>query len=96
MFFYIAIKDFGTFFARIPTFSINITPSISRKGKCLDNACVESFFGQFKSELFHLRYFCTKREVICAVQKYIRFYNTEQFQAKLNNLTPVEYHRQAA
>jgi putative transposase len=31
-----------------------ITPSMSRKGKCFDNACIEGFFVYFKTEAFHL------------------------------------------
>lgn len=32
----------------------NLTPSMSRKGTCLDNACAEGFFSHFKSEAFIL------------------------------------------
>ena len=28
-----------------------ITPSMSRRGNCLDNACIENFFGMLKTEL---------------------------------------------
>ncbi len=31
-----------------------ITQSMSRKGNCLDNAAMESFFGTLKSEYFYL------------------------------------------
>ena len=30
-----------------------VTQSMSRKGNCLDNAAMESFFGTLKSEFFH-------------------------------------------
>ncbi len=33
----------------------NIVPSMSRKGNCLDNAPMESFFGTLKSECFYLQ-----------------------------------------
>ncbi|MFC7441827.1 IS3 family transposase [Laceyella putida] len=69
----------------------NITASMSRKGNCLDNACIESFFSHLKSELMYLRSFKTADEVKQAIDRYIHFYNNNRFQAKLNNLSPVQY-----
>jgi transposase InsO family protein len=34
-----------------------VTQSMSRKGNCLDNAAMESFFGTLKSEFFYLNKF---------------------------------------
>lgn len=68
--------------------------SMSRKGNCWDNACIESFFSHFKSEYFNLYSFRTAADVKFAVQKYIRFYNHQRFQKKLNNLSPYEYRTQ--
>jgi transposase InsO family protein len=68
-----------------------IVPSMSRKGNCLDNACVENFFGHLKSELMYLSVFNNNQQVIKAIKKYIRFYNHDRFQKKLNNLSPIEY-----
>jgi transposase InsO family protein len=70
--------------------------SMSRKGKCLDNACMESFFGHLKAECIYLRSFESEEAIITAIHEYIRFYNYERFQAKLNNLSPVEYRIKAA
>lgn len=70
---------------------LNMKVSMSRKANCWDNACIESFFGHLKSELMYINNFRTKELVIKAVQGYIHFYNTERFQKKLNNLTPLEY-----
>ncbi|WP_425265913.1 IS3 family transposase [Anoxybacillus pushchinoensis] len=67
--------------------------SMSRKGNCLDNACMENFFSHFKEECFHLYSFRTAEEVKDAVHKYIRFYNHQRFQ---KNLSPYEYRTQAA
>jgi len=74
----------------------NIKASMSRKGNCLDNACMENFFSHFKAECFHLYSFRTAEEVKDAVHQYIRFYNHQRFQKKLNNLSPYEYGTQAA
>lgn len=60
----------------------NIKASMSRKGNCLDNACMENFFSHFKAECFHLYSFRTAEEVKDAVHKYIRFYNHQRFQKK--------------
>lgn len=71
-------------------------PSMSRKGNCWDNACMENFFSHFKSECFYLYSFRTSEEVKDAVNKYIRFYNHQRFQRKLNNLSPYKYRNQVA
>ncbi|RUT48371.1 hypothetical protein EJP82_00005, partial [Paenibacillus anaericanus] len=34
--------------------------------------------------------------LISAIHEYIRFYNYDRFQKKLNNLSPVEYRTKAA
>ncbi|MED4718804.1 IS3 family transposase [Bacillus badius] len=70
-------------------------PSMSRRGNCWDNACMESFFSHFKSECFNLYFFRSAAEVKFAVQQYIRFYNHQRFQKKLNNLSPYKYRTQA-
>ncbi|GAA0414928.1 hypothetical protein GCM10008934_02240 [Virgibacillus salarius] len=70
--------------------------SMSRKGNCWDNACMENFFSHFKSECFNLYSFRTGEEVRNAVNKYIRFYNHQRFQKKLNNLSPYHFRTQVA
>ncbi|QSF46693.1 IS3 family transposase [Paenibacillus tianjinensis] len=73
-----------------------IKASMSRKGNCWDNACMENFFSHFKTECFYLHSFHSSKQVRHAVQQYIHFYNHARFQAKLNNLSPYEYRTQAA
>jgi putative transposase len=65
--------------------------SMSRRGNCWDNACIESFFGQFKSECFDLHTFESEEQLIQAIEQYIHFYNNERFQSILNNLSPLEF-----
>nr|WP_243652975.1 IS3 family transposase [Tumebacillus sp. BK434] len=74
----------------------HITQSMSRKGNCLDNACIENFFGHLKAELMYINKFKTKAEVVQAVQAYIRFYNEDRIQRKLNDLSPIEYRDKVA
>ncbi|NEZ45568.1 IS3 family transposase [Paenibacillus alvei] len=70
--------------------------SMSRKGNCWDNACIESFFGHLKSECLRLQAFTSEVRLIEAIESYIQFYNHERFQSKLNNLSPVEYRTKTA
>ena len=67
----------------------NITPSMSRKQNCWDNAPMENFFGQLKEEAIrhmHLDSIAQAEEVIA---DYIHFYNFERIQLK-TKLTPFE------
>ena len=49
---------------------------MSRKGNCLDNAPMESFFGSLKTELVHRTRFSTRRDAKAALFEYIEiFYN---------------------
>ncbi|WP_165350806.1 IS3 family transposase [Ectobacillus funiculus] len=72
----------------------HLTPSMSRKGNCLDNACMENFFSHFKTEMMYLHDFQEEQEVIDATHQYIMFYNQERIQIKLQNLSPVQYRTQ--
>ncbi|MEH7270365.1 IS3 family transposase [Bacillus toyonensis] len=75
-------KDFSIF---------GIISSHSRKGNCHDNACIESFFSHFKSEMLYLNYFKTEEDLIQAIEEYIYFYNYKRFQKRLSNhRTPIE------
>lgn len=70
--------------------------SHSRKGNCLDNACVESFFSHLKAEAFAGQSVMNKDETIALIEEHIRFYNTERFQKRLGQLSPVEYREKLA
>jgi putative transposase len=54
-----------------------IQQSMSRKGNCLDNAAMESFFGTLKSELFHIQEFASVDNLEIALGEYIRYYNND-------------------
>ncbi len=56
--------------------ALGMRPSMSRKGKCYDNAPVESFSGTLKEELVYHRRFRTRIEAQAAIQEHIEvFYN---------------------
>jgi len=67
----------------------NITPSMSRRGNCWDNAPMENFFGHLKQE--YLRQFKQPpfKEMEQLIDEYIYFYNYERIQLKTRQ-TPYE------
>ncbi len=67
----------------------NITPSMSRRGNCWDNAPMENFFGHLKEE--YLRQFkqTTFKDTEQLIDEYIYFYNYERIQLKTRQ-TPYE------
>lgn len=71
----------------------SVTQSMSRKGNCLDNAAMESFFGTLKAEFFHLNRFESIDQLQAGIRQYIRYYNHDRI--KLKGLSPVQYRAQA-
>ncbi|MNN95111.1 hypothetical protein D3C81_2138660 [compost metagenome] len=75
---------------------LGILGSHSRRGNCLDNACIESFFSHLKTEKIYLSKPETLAEAEKQVREYISFYNQSRFQKKLNNRSPAEYREAVA
>ena len=75
-----------------------IACSMSRRGNCWDNACVESFFSTLKRELPNDHVFEDWWEVERAVFAYVdAHYNTRRPHSALGYVSPNEYeHLQAA
>jgi transposase InsO family protein len=73
-----------------------IRQSMSRKGNCLDNAAMESFFSILKSELFYLDKFDSVETLKKDIISYIDYYNNDRIKLKLKGLSPVKYRAQAA
>lgn len=71
-----------------------IEQSMSRKGNCLDNAAMESFFAILKSELYHPNKFSHVGELKIEIERYIHYYNHDRIKQKLKGLSPVEYRTQ--
>ena len=72
-------------------------PSMSRKGNCWDNACVESFFGTLKRELIHHRRYATRHEATQDIFEYMEgFYNRKRRHSTLGYHSPAEYEARAA
>jgi len=72
-----------------------ITQSMSRKGNCLDNAAMESFFGTLKSEYFYLNKLSSYEELKTGLKEYIYYYNNDRIKLKLKGLRPVQYRNQS-
>ena len=68
---------------------------MSRKGNCLDNASMESFFGVLKSEFFYLSRFESIESLKTGLSQYIHYYNHERIKTKLKGLSPVQYRTQS-
>jgi len=69
---------------------LNMTQSMSRKGVCIDNAPIESFFGHMKDELDYKS--CINFKDLCLkVSEYMTYYNYKRKQWTRNRMTPIEY-----
>ena len=69
-----------------------ITPSMSGRGNCYDNAPVESFFGTLKTELVNHAFYCTRQEAMTDIFFYLEgFYNRSRRHTALGHLSPVAF-----
>jgi transposase InsO family protein len=69
-----------------------MTQSMSRVGRCLDNAPMEGWWGILKSEMYYLKRFTSRESLVSSIEDYIHFYNTRRYQKRLNCMTPCEYY----
>jgi transposase InsO family protein len=74
---------------------MGLTQSMSRRGNCWDNACIENFFGHLKCEMPCFSQPETVHEVQDAVDAYIQYYNHNRIQTKLQ-MSPNEFRKKAA
>lgn len=80
------------FFTRITT--AEMTQSMSRVGKCIDNGPMEGFWGIIKREKYYGKKFSSRDELVTMIHSFIDYYNNGRYQRKLHVLTPMEYHNQ--
>jgi len=70
----------------------NITPSMSRRGNCYDNAYVESWFASLKKEWIYRHKYSTEAELRGLVFEYIEtWYNKRRRHSSLGYLSPEMY-----
>ncbi|MFN0222769.1 IS3 family transposase [Paenibacillus sp. KR2-11] len=71
-----------------------MTGSMSRKGNCYDNACIESFHSVIKKELIFLEKFRTRQQARKYIFEYITcFYNGKGIHSTIGYVTPNQYER---
>ena len=74
-----------------------MTPSMSRKGNCWDNAPMESFFHTLKTELVHQRNYATREEARQDLFQYIEgYYNRQRIHSSIGYITPEQMELNAA
>lgn len=69
----------------------DMTQSMSRVSRCIDNGPMEAFWGMLKSEMYYLRKFNSYNELESAITDYIDYYNNQRYQKRLKRMTPLEY-----
>ena len=68
--------------------------SMSRRGDCWDNACMESFFGKLKTEHVQKKVYRSCQEARQDLFWYIEiFYNRKRRHASLGYISPVEFEK---
>jgi putative transposase len=70
-----------------------ITPSMSRKGNCWDNACSETLFGSLKVERLHGQRFETIREAKDATLNWLLWYNQTRMHSTLDYVSPMQFEK---
>ncbi len=70
---------------------MGLVQSMSRKATCLDNACMEGFFGHLKDEFYRHRAFDSFDSFKEQIDAYIAYWNTRRYQARLKGMAPVQY-----
>lgn len=72
----------------------NMTPSMSRRGNCHDNACAESFFALLKRERIRRKIYPTREAGKNDIFNYIEmFYNPVRRHGNNDDLSPAEYEK---
>lgn len=69
--------------------------SMSRKGTCLDNAQMESFFHIMKAEMMN-KHYQTEGQLIRAMKTWINYYNHDRIKEKLGYKSPIQYRKSIA
>lgn len=74
-----------------------MTPSMSGKGNCYDNAVVETFFKSLKAEMLWRQSWPTRRQATAAIFQYINgFYNPRRRHSYLGIISPLAFEAKAA
>ena len=72
----------------------DMTQSMSRIARCIDNGPMEGFWGIIKRERYYGKKFNSRKELVDMIENYINYYNNSRLQRKLGVLTPFEKHEE--
>ncbi|AHH98668.1 IS3 family transposase [Kutzneria albida] len=65
--------------------------SMGATGICWDNSPAESFWSTFKHEEYYRHVYARKTELVAAVDKWVRFYNSVRRHSAIGMLSPDDY-----
>jgi len=70
-----------------------IVQSMSRRGNCIDNCVIETFFGRLKNEMYYgsEKDYDSFESFSKAIDEYISYYNNIRIQRKTKWMPPVKY-----
>ncbi|MEC1641127.1 IS3 family transposase [Schinkia azotoformans] len=71
---------------------LHFLPSMSRKANCWDNAVIESFFSQLKTELPCFYPVNELGTIEISFKKYIRYFNEGRIQKRIGFISPKQYY----
>ena len=69
----------------------HIFQSMSRKGNCYDNAPMENFFSVLKRKIYDGYIYRSRKEMVQAIENFIRYYNNDRIKEKLGGMSPKQY-----
>ncbi len=73
----------------------NMEQSMSRVGRCIDNAPTEGFWGIIKSEMYCMYDIVDEVSLRNAIDKYMDFYMNDRLQERFGGKTPAEVRQEA-
>ena len=73
----------------------NMEQSMSRVGRCIDNAPTEGFWGIIKSEMYCMYTIVDEASLRAAIDQYIDFYMNERLQERFGGKAPAEVRQEA-
>ena len=73
------------------TDELGIVRSFSRRGKPADNPVAEAFFSVMKREEYRRNEYDSIPELKAAIERYIKWYNTERVHSALDYMSPKDY-----
>ena len=70
----------------------NLTPSMSRRGNCHDNAVAESFFATFKKRVIRKKIYSTRDQAKTEIFNFIEmFYNPKKSHSHIGGVSPAKF-----